>query len=88
MTSPFMSAYSKRVIQVCHKRGVHAMGGMAAQIPVKNNEEENRNWHMQKFIADKEREVKNGHDGTWVAHPGLVPVAKKFLMNLCRHQIK
>ena len=41
MTSPFMSAYSKRVIQVCHKRGVHAMGGMAAQIPVKNNEEEN-----------------------------------------------
>ena len=52
MTSPFMSAYSKRVIQVCHKRGVHAMGGMAAQIPVKNNEEET-NWHMQKFVQTK-----------------------------------
>lgn len=77
MTSPFMSAYSKRVIQVCHKRGVHAMGGMAAQIPVKNNEEENELAYA-KVRADKEREVKNGHDGTWVAHPGLVPVAKKI----------
>lgn len=75
MTSPFMSAYSKRVIQVCHKRGVHAMGGMAAQIPVKNNEAENEIAYA-KVKADKEREVKNGHDGTWVAHPGLVPVAK------------
>lgn len=77
MTSPFMSAYSKRVIQVCHKRGVHAMGGMAAQIPVKNNEEENEIAYA-KVRADKEREVKNGHDGTWVAHPGLVPVAKEI----------
>ena len=77
MTSPFMSAYSKRVIQVCHKRNVHAMGGMAAQIPVKNNEEENEIAY-DKVRADKEREVKNGHDGTWVAHPGLVPVAKKI----------
>ena len=77
MTSPFMSAYSKRVIQVCHKRRVHAMGGMAAQIPVKNNEEENEIAYA-KVRADKEREVKNGHDGTWVAHPGLVPVAKKI----------
>lgn len=77
MTSPFMSAYSKRVIQVCHKRGVHAMGGMAAQIPVKNNEEENEIAYT-KVKADKEREVKNGHDGTWVAHPGLVPVAKQI----------
>jgi len=77
MTSPFMSAYSKRVIQVCHKRGVHAMGGMAAQIPVKNNEEENETAYA-KVRADKEREVKNGHDGTWVAHPGLVPVAKEI----------
>lgn len=75
MTSPFMSAYSKRVIQVCHKRGVHAMGGMAAQIPVKNNEAENEIAYA-KVKTDKEREVKNGHDGTWVAHPGLVPVAK------------
>lgn len=77
MTSPFMSAYSKRVIQVCHKRGVHAMGGMAAQIPVKNNEEENEIAYA-KVRADKEREVKNGHDGTWVAHPGLVSVAKQI----------
>lgn len=77
MTSPFMSGYSKRVIQVCHKRGVHAMGGMAAQIPVKNNEEENEAAYA-KVRADKEREVKNGHDGTWVAHPGLVTVAKEI----------
>ena len=81
MTSPFMSAYSKRVIQVCHKRNVHAMGGMAAQIPVKNNEEENEIAYA-KVRADKEREVKNGHDGTWVAHPGLVPVAKKIFDDL------
>lgn len=77
MTSPFMSAYSKRVIQVCHKRGVHAMGGMAAQIPVKNDEAKNEAAYA-KVRADKEREVKNGHDGTWVAHPGLVPVAKQI----------
>ena len=77
MTSPFMSAYSKRVIQVCHNRNVHAMGGMAAQIPVKNNEEKNEIAYA-KVRADKEREVKNGHDGTWVAHPGLVSVAKKI----------
>ena len=77
MASPFMSAYSKRVIQVCHKRNVHAMGGMAAQIPVKNNEAENEVAYA-KVRADKEREVKNGHDGTWVAHPGLVSVAKKI----------
>ena len=81
MTSPFMSAYSKRVIQVCHKRNVHAMGGMAAQIPVKNNEEKNEIAYA-KVRADKEREVKNGHDGTWVAHPGLVPVAKKIFDDL------
>ena len=77
MISPFMSAYSKRVIQVCHKRNVHAMGGMAAQIPVKHNELENETAYA-KVRADKEREVKNGHDGTWVAHPGLVSVAKKI----------
>lgn len=81
MTSPFMSAYSKRVIQVCHKRNVHAMGGMAAQIPVKNNEPENETAYA-KVRADKEREVRNGHDGTWVAHPGLVPVAKKIFDEL------
>ncbi|SEM13644.1 malate synthase [Chryseobacterium taichungense] len=75
MASPFMSAYSKRVIEVCHKRNVHAIGGMAAQIPIKNDDEANR-IAFDKVRADKEREVKNGHDGTWVAHPALVSVAK------------
>jgi malate synthase len=76
MTSPFMSAYSLRVIQICHKRNVLAIGGMAAQIPIKNNEEANQA-AFNKVVADKEREVKNGHDGTWVAHPALVPLAMK-----------
>ncbi len=75
MTSPFMSAYSKRVIEVCHKRNVHAIGGMAAQIPIKNDYEAN-SIAFGKVRSDKEREVKNGHDGTWVAHPALVSVAK------------
>lgn len=75
MISPFMDAYSKRVIEVCHKRGVFAMGGMAAQIPVKNDEEANE-IAFAKVKADKTREVQNGHDGTWVAHPALVTVAK------------
>ena len=74
MKTPFMKAYSLLVIQRCHKRNVHAMGGMAAQIPIKNDEEAN-NLAIAKVIADKEQEVKNGHDGTWVAHPGLVSVA-------------
>jgi malate synthase len=74
MSSPFMSAYSLLVIQKCHKRKVHAMGGMAAQIPIKNDETAN-NAAFAKVIADKELEVRNGHDGTWVAHPGLVAVA-------------
>ncbi len=77
MTSPFMSAYSKRVIEVCHKRNVHAMGGMAAQIPVKNDNEANE-LAFDKVRSDKEREVRNGHDGTWVAHPALVSVAKEI----------
>lgn len=74
MTSPFMDAYSKLVIQRCHKRGIHAIGGMAAQIPIKNDEEANAA-ALEKVRKDKEREVKNGHDGTWVAHPALVDVA-------------
>lgn len=74
MATPFMEAYSLLVIQRCHKRNVHAVGGMAAQIPVKNDEEANRIAY-EKVRIDKEREAKNGHDGTWVAHPGLVPVA-------------
>jgi malate synthase len=76
MTSPFMSAYSLKVIQTCHKREILAIGGMAAQIPIKGDEEAN-NLAFEKVKADKEREVKNGHDGTWVAHPGLIPVAMK-----------
>ena len=74
MTAPFMSAYSQLVIQRCHKRNIHAIGGMAAQIPIKNNEEANK-IAFDKVIADKEREVQNGHDGTWVAHPDLVSLA-------------
>jgi malate synthase len=74
MTSPFMSAYSQLVIQRCHKRNIHAIGGMAAQIPIKNDAEANT-IAFNKVIADKEREVKNGHDGTWVAHPDLVSLA-------------
>jgi malate synthase len=74
MTSPFMSAYSQLVIQRCHKRNIHAIGGMAAQIPIKNNDEAN-NIAYDKVVTDKKREVQNGHDGTWVAHPDLVPLA-------------
>ena len=74
MTSPFMDAYSKLVIQRCHKRGILAIGGMAAQIPIKNDAEANA-LALEKVRKDKEREVKNGHDGTWVAHPALVEVA-------------
>ncbi|MCD8528858.1 MAG: malate synthase A [Chitinophagales bacterium] len=74
MSVPFMKAYSELVIQTCHKRGVHAMGGMAAQIPIKNDEAAN-NAAIEKVRQDKLREAKAGHDGTWVAHPGLVRVA-------------
>ena len=76
MTSPFMSAYSQLVIQRCHKRNIHAIGGMAAQIPIKNDDEANK-IAFDKVIADKVREAKNGHDGTWVAHPDLVAIAMK-----------
>ncbi|MCX6894428.1 MAG: malate synthase A, partial [Verrucomicrobia bacterium] len=74
MTSPFMRAYCLNVIKVCHLRGAHAMGGMAAQIPIKNDPEANEA-ALAKVRADKEREAGDGHDGTWVAHPGLVPIA-------------
>lgn len=77
MTQPFMKAYSELVIKTCHRRGVHAMGGMAAQIPIKGDEAANEA-AIGKVRVDKEREVKNGHDGTWVAHPGLVPVAMEI----------
>ena len=74
MTAPFMDAYSKLVIQRCHKRKILAIGGMAAQVPIKNNPQANKA-ALEKVRKDKEREVKNGHDGTWVAHPALVQVA-------------
>ncbi|OZI10992.1 malate synthase A [Bacillaceae bacterium SAS-127] len=74
MTVPFMSAYSQLTIKTCHRRKAPAIGGMAAQIPVKGDEQKNEEAYA-KVRADKEREAKNGHDGTWIAHPGLVPVA-------------
>lgn len=74
MTVPFMDAYVRLLIKTCHRRGVAAIGGMAAQIPIKGDEKANEA-AMQKVIADKEREVKAGHDGTWVAHPALVKIA-------------
>jgi len=75
MQQPFLRSYVELLIHTCHKRGIHAMGGMAAQIPIRNNPAANEE-AMEKVRQDKLREVRAGHDGTWVAHPGLVPVAK------------
>jgi malate synthase len=77
MTTHFMRSYSLLVIKTCHRRGIHAMGGMAAQIPIKNDPAANEA-ALAKVRADKEREAKDGHDGTWVAHPGLVTLAKEI----------
>lgn len=74
MTVPFMSAYVQLLIETCHKRGVHAMGGMAAQIPVKNDEAANKK-AMEGVYKDKLREATAGHDGTWIAHPQLASIA-------------
>ena len=74
MTTHFMRSYSKLAIKTCHRREAHAIGGMAAQIPIKNDPEANAE-ALAKVKADKEREANDGHDGTWVAHPGLVPIA-------------
>ena len=76
MLSHMMYSYSLLVIQVCHKRGIHAIGGMAAQIPIRNDAAANEA-ALAKVRADKEREAKDGHDGTWVAHPGLIATAKE-----------
>jgi malate synthase len=76
MDRHFLKSYVDLLIQTCHRRGVHAMGGMAAQIPVRSDAEANRQ-AFEKVRKDKLREVTAGHDGTWVAHPGLVPVAKE-----------
>jgi malate synthase len=74
MTTRFLRSYSLLAIQTCHRRGAHAMGGMAAQIPIKSDPAANEA-ALGKVRDDKQREVSDGHDGTWVAHPGLVPVA-------------
>ena len=75
MTSHFLRSYSQLLIKTCHRREVHAMGGMAAQIPIKNDPAANDE-AMGRVRADKKREAGDGHDGTWVAHPGLVEIAK------------
>jgi len=74
MTTHFMRSYSLLAIQTCHRRGAHAMGGMAAQIPIRSDPVANET-ALRKVREDKEREASDGHDGTWVAHPGLVPIA-------------
>ena len=74
MTVPFMDAYVRLLIKTCHRRSVHAMGGMAAQIPIKTDKEANEK-AMESVHADKLREVRAGHDGTWVAHPALAEIA-------------
>ncbi|HYV86072.1 MAG TPA: malate synthase A [Patescibacteria group bacterium] len=76
MEQPFMRAYTQLLVRTCHRRGAHAMGGMAAQIPIRNDPEASR-VALDKVRQDKEREVRDGHDGTWVAHPGLVPLARE-----------
>jgi malate synthase len=76
MTSPFMRAYALTLVKTCHKRGAPAMGGMAAQIPIKNDPVANEA-ALEKVRQDKLREVTDGCDGTWVAHPALVPIAKE-----------
>ncbi|CAJ0957263.1 unnamed protein product, partial [Mesorhabditis belari] len=76
MTSPFLRAYSLEVIKTCHQRGIHAMGGMAAQIPIRQDAAANQK-ALSMVRADKEREAMDGHDGSWVAHPGLVPLARE-----------
>ena len=81
MTTHFLRAYSQLCIQTCHRRGAMAMGGMAAQIPIKNDPVAN-DAAIAKVRADKEREAGDGHDGTWVAHPALVPVAMEVFDRL------
>lgn len=81
MTTHFMRSYSLLCIRTCHRRGAFAMGGMAAQIPIKNDPVAN-DAAIAKVRADKEREAGDGHDGTWVAHPGLVPVAMEVFDRL------
>jgi malate synthase len=81
MTVHCMRSYSLLAIQTCHRRGAHAIGGMAAQIPIRDDARANEQ-ALGKVRADKEREAADGHDGTWVAHPGLVPIAKEVFDQL------
>jgi malate synthase len=76
MTAPFMRAYALTLVKTCHRRNAPAMGGMAAQIPIKNDPVANEA-ALEKVRQDKLREVTDGCDGTWVAHPALVPIAKQ-----------
>jgi len=76
MEKHFLKSYVDLLIRTCHRRGIHAMGGMAAQIPIKNDPVASEK-AIDKVLQDKLREVHAGHDGTWVAHPGLVPIAKE-----------
>lgn len=85
MTVPFMHAYTERLIQICHKRGAHAMGGMSAFIP-NRREPEVTEAALTKVRADKERESAAGHDGTWVAHPDLVPMVREIFAQALSHQ--
>ncbi len=77
MTQHFLRSYSQLLIQTCHRRGIHAMGGMAAQIPIKGDDDANQA-ALDRVTADKQREAEDGHDGTWVAHPALVQLAKNI----------
>lgn len=76
MTTLFMRAYSQLAVKTCHRRGAHAIGAMAAQIPIRDDPAANEA-ALAKVRADKQREARDGHDGTWVAHPGLVEIAKR-----------
>ena len=87
MTQPFLKAYCELLIQTCHRRGAHAMGGMAAQIPISGDIQANAA-ALQRVHDDKRREAAAGCDGTWVAHPALVPIARDIFDEYlpCKHQ--
>ncbi len=76
MAQPFLAAYSRELVEVCHRRGAHAMGGMSAFIPIRGDAEANAK-ALEKVREDKRRELQNGHDGTWVAHPDLIGIARE-----------
>ena len=84
MDRRFLNSYVELLIQTCHRRGIHAMGGMAAQIPIKGDPAANEA-ALEKVRLDKLREVRAGHDGTWVAHPGLIPVAREVFRFIYAH---